>query len=123
MKKFLTMGLSALILSMLCCAAASAQGSPNQPPHADLQVVIIIINGGSSGSDKKSVDAGPSYDLDGELVGFEWDLDGNGSFETDTGGLSRAEVGFTEPGDYWVGVRVTDDAGDTDTHYAWVTLN
>ena len=45
---------------------------------------------------------------------FEWDLDGNGSFELTTGASPRTSRKFTETGRYYVRVRVTDDRGLTD---------
>ncbi|MCB1221337.1 PKD domain-containing protein [bacterium] len=121
MKKFLAGAMLVLSTAIVLTSLVFAQGSPNEPPVAGINAVIIIIHGRDN-DDKKSVDGTPSYDLDGEVVHYRWDLDGDGSFETDTGDVPRAEVGFTEPGQYWVGLQVTDDDGATDTRYAWVTL-
>ena len=37
----------------------------------------------------KLLDASRSGDPDGSIVKYEWDLDGNGSFERDRGGTPR----------------------------------
>jgi hypothetical protein len=48
------------------------------------------------------------------VVQYDWDLDGNGSFETNTGRRSRASTVFRRPGSTRVSVRVTDSAGFAD---------
>jgi PKD repeat protein len=42
------------------------------------------------------------------IVRYEWDLDGNGTFETDTGAAPQLTHTFTVPGVVVVGLRVTD---------------
>ncbi|CAM3578671.1 PKD domain-containing protein [Nocardioides zeicaulis] len=46
---------------------------------------------------------------------FEWDLDGDGSFETDTGTSSRVSRTYDVPGARTIAVRVTAPAGGTAT--------
>jgi hypothetical protein len=60
-------------------------------------------------------DAGGSAPVANPLARFEWDLDGNGSYETDTGATSTAEHTYGAAQDVAVGVRVTDTAGRSDT--------
>jgi hypothetical protein len=68
-------------------------------------------------------DAGRSTAGATALTRFEWDLDGDGSFETDTGASPTAERAYPTPGDSLVRVRVTDAAGRsaTATHELHVT--
>lgn len=55
-----------------------------------------------------------SADPDGSIVRYEWDLDGNGSFETDaTDGGGYATYSYAKAGTYTVGVRVTGEDGGT----------
>ena len=49
-----------------------------------------------------------SNDSDGTIAGREWDLDGNGSFETTGASVARS---YTAPGDVIVSLRVTDNGG------------
>jgi len=56
-------------------------------------------------------DASGSSDPDGTVVRHEWDLDGNGSFETDTGAVAAASRSYGANGTYAVKLRVTDDDG------------
>jgi plastocyanin len=51
---------------------------------------------------------------DGEIVAHAWDLDGDGSFETDTGAVATAQVTPPAGGPLTVRVRVADAAGATD---------
>ena len=52
-----------------------------------------------------------SSDPDGTIAKYEWDLDGNGSFETDTGASSSASRSYAAPANVTVGLRVTDNEG------------
>jgi PKD repeat protein len=60
-------------------------------------------------------DASSSNDPDGSIVKYEWDLDGNGTYETDTGSTPSASKTYATPGETTVGLRVTDDDGATET--------
>ena len=59
----------------------------------------------------------------GEIASYEWDLDGNGLYDTDAstdGGY--ASYTYTKPGEYLVPVRVTDDTGRSSTAQTMVTV-
>jgi hypothetical protein len=58
-------------------------------------------------------DASGSGDADGSVVRYEWDLDGNGSFETDTGTTPTASNSYAGPATLTVRLRVTDNDGAT----------
>ena len=49
------------------------------------------------------------------IVKYEWDLDGNGSYETDTGETATASSTSTHRRRRHVGLRVTDNSGETAT--------
>ena len=55
-------------------------------------------------------DATGSYDPDGEIVSYEWDFDGDGSFDDGEG--EEIDHTFTQEGDYEVSLRVTDNSGE-----------
>jgi hypothetical protein len=59
-------------------------------------------------------DASASSDDTG-IAKYEWDLDGNGSFETDTQATPTTQTTFTTPGPATVRLKVTDTDGATDT--------
>jgi hypothetical protein len=61
-------------------------------------------------------DGSASSDPDGTIAKYEWDLDGNGSFETSTGTTASASRIYTAAATLTVGLRVTDnDAAATTT--------
>ena len=62
-----------------------------------------------------SFNAGASSDSDGSIVKYEWDLDGNGSYETNTGATATTRASYAAPGTVQVGLRVTDNSGKTGT--------
>ncbi len=97
----------------------------NQAPQAVLQASASECNAG----DVLEFFASSSYDSDGSIIKYEWDLDGNGSFETDSGTLDHVSQGYNSPGPpFSVRLRVRDDDGyfGTDelalTVHGWVTL-
>jgi hypothetical protein len=69
-----------------------------------------------------TLDAAGSALEGSEIERFEWDLDGNGTFETDTGTTSSLEHAWDAPQTVTVGVRVTRSGGRTDTATAQVEV-
>jgi PKD domain len=67
--------------------------------------------------EKVTFDATSSSD-DGPIKDYAWDLDGNGTFETDTHGDPTTTKTYATDGPITVGLRVTDehDVQDTVTH-------
>lgn len=59
-----------------------------------------------------TLDGAPSED-DGTIARYQWDLDGNGTFETDGGTTSTVGTRFATAGPAKVGLRVTDNDGAT----------
>jgi PKD repeat protein len=58
-------------------------------------------------------DGAGSSDANGPIARYEWDLDGDGSFETDTGTTPQATKTYTQSGSVAVQLRVTDGVGNT----------
>jgi len=69
-----------------------------------------------------SFDASASKDADGTIAKYEWDLDGNGSYETDTGVTPTASRAYANPGAVNVHLRVTDDKGGTGSAVRTLTV-
>jgi len=84
------------------------------PPIAD-------ANGPYQGDEGKAIvfDGSGSSDPDGTIVSYEWDLDGDGTYET-TGATPSKTWGDDYTGT--IGLRVTDDMGATDTDTTTVTV-
>jgi subtilisin-like proprotein convertase family protein len=66
--------------------------------------------------------AGASTD-DGTIVRYEWDLDGNGSYETDGGASPLVTRSFPNATVMSIGVRATDDDGRTAVARAPLVVN
>ncbi|SES99864.1 parallel beta-helix repeat (two copies) [Methanococcoides vulcani] len=88
----------------------------NQPPVAD-------ANGPYVGNESTTItfDASGSYDPDGSIVSYKWDLDDDGEFDDGTG----VSVLHTWYDDYSgaISVKVTDDEGASDIDTTTVTVN
>jgi PKD repeat protein len=67
-------------------------------------------------------DASGSTDSDGTIESYAWDLDGDGTFETDTGTSSSASRSYAQNGTYLVAVKVTDDEGKSGIAVDTVTV-
>jgi YD repeat-containing protein len=113
--------------------AYSADDPDNGPASDPLQVsllppgqnpVAVLGTDAISGPIPLTVNftAAGSSDADGTIVKYEWDLDGNGSFETDaTAGGGTALYTYEEQGSYPVKLRVTDN--DARFHVVAVVIN
>jgi spore coat protein H len=59
----------------------------------------------------------------GSIVRYEWDLDGNGLYETDaTSDVGYVSYHYAKPGQYTISLRVTDDQGYIATDSLVVTV-
>jgi YD repeat-containing protein len=95
-------------LSSAEIAAHYASGQ-NAPPTASFTSTPEPANPGQT----VSFDASASSDTDGTITKYEWDLDGNGTFETDTGTTPTTSKSYTTAGPVAVKLRVTDNGGAT----------
>jgi PKD repeat protein len=59
----------------------------------------------------------------GTINDFAWDLDGDGTFETDTGITPSVAKAYAASGTIVVGVKVTDNEGDTDVATVSLRVN
>lgn len=57
-------------------------------------------------------DASSSYDPDGEIVSYEWDLNGDGRYDDAEGDI--VEYTYEQEGNFEVSLRVTDNNGEYD---------
>jgi hypothetical protein len=67
-------------------------------------------------------DGAGSADPNGTLSRFEWDLDGNGSFEVDSGATPTTSRAYDRPQTIEAGLRVTDSGGNTATATATLVV-
>lgn len=89
------------------CPTARIETDPSNAGERDLERGTTI-----------TLDASSSSDPDGEIVSYEWDVGGNDEFERSG---ATIEVDLDVCGQLPVRVRVTDDAGLTDTTETWLS--
>ncbi|MEZ5339181.1 MAG: PKD domain-containing protein [bacterium] len=94
-------------------------GAGNWPPSARISAVPV------KGAPPLDVqfDGGLSFDPDGVIVRYEWDLNDDGTYERDTGASARISNVFNESKAYNVWLRVTDDSGATAIRRQLVIVN
>jgi acid phosphatase type 7 len=64
-----------------------------------------------------------SSDSDGSIADYKWDLDGNGTFETDSGSSATISRSYSSAATITVKLRVTDNAGATADATRSLTIN
>lgn len=102
----------------------SAAGAPLRTGTTTGQVVITPVSAkqptGSftvtpnpANTDQRvTFDASASKDEDGTITKFEWDLDGNGTYETNSQNNPRVQRSYSKAGIYNIKLRVTDNGGN-----------
>ena len=77
---------------------------PNQPPHA----AFTISRQYPFVGEEVELDASTSSDPDDFIHRYEWDLDGDGTFEIDRGAEAKFTTRFESAGSRRIGLRVWD---------------
>lgn len=85
-------------------------GVSNIPPVADLMATS------TSGGVPLTVGliATGSFDPDGDIVKYEWDFDGDGEYDLDSGADPTVLHTYSSPGTFTAAVVITDERGGTD---------
>ena len=65
---------------------------------------------------------GVGYDPDGSVVLYEWDFDGDGSYDWNNTGTGSTTHIYNAAGTYTAVLRVTDNKGATDTDTVSITV-
>src|SRR3954447_21222557 len=99
--------IAAAIGGALLVPAAPLADEPPTPPAAALEAGSTTVAAGQP----IELDSSASKAGTGAIVGHVWDLDGNGTFETDSGAKPKIEATPEVAGPLTVGVRVVDDRG------------
>ena len=81
-----------------------SQGT-NPPPTAAFTAIPSRAAAGQS----VTFDGSGSTDPNGQVVDYQWDLDGSGNFATDTGSNPKLTTRFPNVGNYNVSLRVIDN--------------
>jgi microbial collagenase len=66
---------------------------------------------------------GSGSDVDGEIVLYEWDVDGDGEYDMSCHMCGTDGHIYEEAGMYHAKLRVTDDKGATDTDICKITVS
>ena len=99
--------------------SAQYNSTLNNPPSASFTASPNPATPGQS----VSFNGSGSSDSDGTIARYEWDLDGNGTYETDTGTTPTTSTTYATSGNRTVGLRVTDNKGATSTTTKTVVVN
>ena len=87
-----------------------APGTP-QPPWPSFTATPSSVFVGQT----VSFNASASKDPDATITDYKWDLEGKGTFATDTGTTPTLTHVYTTPGTYTVTLKLTDSKGMTET--------
>lgn len=99
-------------------------GAANKPPVATIDDTCMKLSRRAPAvcmapltraGKPKTFTAARSSDPDGQVARWEWDLDGDGAFETDGGSSPQTTITYRDMGAVTIGLRVTDDDGATAT--------
>ncbi len=82
-----------------------------QPPKSSFTISPTPAQPGQT----VTFDGSSSTDVDGGIAKYEWDLDGNGTYETNSGNNPIVKTSFEKVGVYTIHLRVTDEQGQTAT--------
>lgn len=94
----------------------------SDPSSGDLQKIAAQMRMTGEGEIEVTFDGSGSYDDDGEVVRYDWDLNNDGTFDVEDGGPVQTVV-YDASGKFVVALRVHDNEGATDTASAGVDVN
>jgi hypothetical protein len=81
-------------------------------PDTQFPIAVLELSAGELNKDEVlTLDGSQSFDPDGAIVKYEWDSNGDGVFETDTGATDNLTINASPSGELELKLRVTDDLG------------
>ncbi len=109
---FTTLGAHAVKLRVTDGLGATSVATASVRVHRAPTALVVSRPVAPAINQAVTLDASRSSD-DGSIVKYEWDLNGDNTFETTTTGPMTTTV-FTTPGTKRIGLKVTDNDGATD---------
>jgi PKD domain-containing protein len=112
--------LGALLIGLLCWGA---DYGVDDPPFAYIFTLPLSVDSGET----LELHGDGSYDRDGEIVRYEWDVDGREGYEIDAGSHANTEAqvfirGSGDTETRTIGLRVTDDTRLTAEYSTTITI-
>jgi PKD repeat protein len=89
---------------------------PNQPPVADAGLNQTLPAG-------NVLLKGSGFDADGKIVLYEWDFDGDGTYDWSSEKTGILNHNFDAEGEYNAKLKVTDDSGSSATDIVVITID
>jgi subtilisin-like proprotein convertase family protein len=96
-------------------SGAATVGSVDVLVRNILPVAALSANPVAPRAGESTLLSAIASDGDGTITRYQWDLDGDGAYEADTGTTAGIATSFANAGNNTVGVRVTDNDGGTGT--------
>jgi spore coat protein H len=127
--RFRTLEVAAIVIfiisAVLILSFAMMSVSSNTAAYPDPTIQVFAYHMPNQGWAPLTVyfSAFGSSDPDGKIMHYAWDLDGNGSLETDATSTSGyTYYTYAKPGEYTVTLQVTDNEGGTATDTVHVSV-
>ena len=95
-----------IMLSVLDWLDSNETTVPNLPPEVSAGNDVVVTQG------EVAQLRGTATDPDGLVALYEWDFDGDGTYDWSNGTTGRAHWTYDTPGNYTAKLRVTDNIGD-----------
>lgn len=108
---------TSILVGAVALAGLAGVSSANALPFINFAPVASFTANPSpvAVGDNAVFNGSTSRDVDGRIARYEWDTDGNGTFETRSSVFSTANRRYSAVGTVTVRLRVTDDDGATNT--------
>ena len=100
----------------------SSPPSSHNPPQNKKPTADAGGNYNANISENILFNASKSYDSDGDIEGYRWDFNGDGTYDTDWNASSTINHSYLEAGTYSCVLEVKDNDGSTDTNVSIVTI-
>jgi PKD repeat protein len=91
-----------------------------KPVHVKNLPPVAEFDWGGTGCKIGILNASESYDPDGSIMDYDWDLDDDGDYDDATG--VTCTFGPVLAGAYWIGLKVTDSSSLTNTTRKQITV-